>query len=472
MISGATAATAAGASAAGSPLGDPAIERAVFSGTTAAQPDSLLLNPAALSLGPSGLFFHASASADVDWVRIDRRTIDPATGDLAGGPTVTDTPLSPGAAVGVYGVGAEFAVGAQVVVPQGERFVDVGDAGGYHARGGRHQEYMLALGGAYRRRGLAFGATFRVAPTELTLRFDRDTALDAARDPARGIESDCGGAPCGLEHPAARERYRVDASTSYLPGGQTIAVSFGGVVEVAPDWWVGVAYHLPQGTFSQVEAEGEVEVERAPRDGGETITGEATVRFTLPQRLRAGVRGRVLSDVDLVGELRWDQLGVLTRYDVRLYGLDLADAGVPEIVPRPRGLRDEVALQVGLEQVDTGQRWVAGARLGVERGTTDEARLSPLNIDPTAVTADLGVQVRLSPAWLVTAGYGLRWSPATDSGRGSYDPIDQLACADAGLDVDEPACQAVAAGYALPTASGTYTRVDNTFRLVVRYVYR
>ena len=461
-------ALALAAPAAASPLGDPAIERIVFGGSTAPHPTSLVVNPGALAL-TTGTHVHASGWGTADHVRIDRRTIDPATGELADGPSAAGTVWSPGVMIGAYTVTStgRFAAGIQGHLPTAEERLEDEDLA-YHTLGGRHRDIVWAtLGGAYRWRGLMFGASIQLVESRLHLHFARDTALDDGR---AGIEGDCGGEPCGLEHPAAREVYRIDTASTRLPSARnTIAATFGGVARLAEGWWLGIAYTSPPGLYSEVETTGVVSVTRAERDGGGRATGKATVRFTLPQKLRLGVRGRVTPGLDLVVEARWEQLSSFRRYDVRLYGLDLTDAGIPELVPRPRGLRDELALQLGLEQVDTGQRAIVGARLGAERGPVGDAHLSPLQPYPAAITGDLGLQLRVAPAFIVQIGYGVRWSPATDSGRGAYDPLDAVACYEASFDIDLPACQALRDGYAIPTASGTYQRIENLARVTLRW---
>ncbi len=429
-----------------------------------------MINPAALSLGTEGLHVHATGAISLDYIAVDRRLVDPDTGELIPGLDARTTLLSPSAAVGLYKVGARFSAGVQLGVPGSEELVDGGDDLAYHSRGGHHREYALVAGGAYRWRGLAFGASMRLVQTRVRLRFARDTALDSGRNDVDGIYSDCAGAPCGFENPAAREVYEIEAATTALPSTNTIAVTFGGVAEVAPDWWVGIGAHIPQGlTGSSVSASGTVSVQRAPRDGGEVIEGETTVRFSLPVRVRAGVRGRLNELVDLVGELHWDNTSVFGLYDVRLYGLPLADADIPEVYPRPRGLRDQVGVQLGVEQVDHGQPLSFGGRIGFERGATAPDRLSPLQIFPASLTADVGVQLRLGGSWVLQAGYGVAWAPKTDSARGAYDPIDRLDCIDSGFDIDSEACRMVRTGYALPTASGEYQRIDNVFRLGLRW---
>ncbi len=460
-----------------SPLGDPVIDRAVFGGTTAAQATSIRLNPAALSRGAEGTHFYVVGSAMIEQLSVQRRDVDPDTGALSPGATVDATLWDPGNAIGGalgwYRVGGRFVGAAQISMPQADRQPAGEEALGYHALGGSHREiFSLALGGAYRiSRRAAIGAAYRLVQSRLTMSFLRDTALEAnGRDPARGIGSDCGGMPCGLEHPQAAERYQIEATSTSILSFDSSEVQLGAVVELVEGWWLGVSYELPLGLFlTPVELTGTVDVTRAPRDGGETLDGEVSVSFLHPDRLRAGVRGRVAGGLDVVAEARWENLSRMAGYDLRMYGLSLADAGVPEWYPRPRGLHDRLTLHAGAEQVDTGQPILAGARVGIERGAVDDARLSAMTALPMALTVDLGVQARLGNGVILQLSYGLAWSPDVDTGTGAYDPLDRLACIESGYDVTTEACAAVRAGYALPTASGVYGRTRHGALLVVRY---
>jgi hypothetical protein len=443
------------ATAAASPLGDPAIERAVFAGSTQSSPHSLELNPASLSTG-SGTRIYVDGTMLLDSITIDRRTID-AAGSLADGPSYGESMWNPGGSVGIYHVGVRFAVGAALLATTPEQWAEGGDVTAYHTLGGWHHEYMGVIGGAYRWRRFSFGPSLELIDERVALRFARDTALEQGRDAVI--------AAGGLESPDAREVYRIDTTSGYLPGFNTVALTVGALAQVADGWWVGLSYHNPQGLFSSVRTDGTARVTRAPRDGGGTVRGDAQVRFTLPQWFRVGVRGRITDGLDLVTEARWTELSSFSQYDVRMFGLDLADAGVPEIYARPRGLRDQVTLQAGIEQVDTGQRWVLGGRVGVERGATASGKMSPLQFYPTSVTVDLAAQLRIAPDYTLQIGYGLGWAPRHDTARGAYDPLDRFHCIESGYDIDLPECRATREGYALDTASGVYGRVDNILRV-------
>ena len=122
-----------------------------------------------------------------------------------------------------------------------------------------------------------------------------------------------------------------------------------------------------------------------------------------------------------------------------------------------------------LEQVDSGQRFVFGGRLGVESAAVTAERISPMQVSGLVVTADAGVQVRLLPQLLLQLGYGIGYYPEVDSNPSDYDPLAMVTCIDSGFDYDTAACAAVRDGYAIPTASGRYTRFSHAARLGIRY---
>jgi hypothetical protein len=181
------------------------------------------------------------------------------------------------------------------------------------------------------------------------------------------------------------------------------------------------------------------------------------------------MRGRVVPWLDVVAEARWEETSTMNQYDVRLYGPEVE--GLPEVIERPRGLRDQLAFEAGVEQVDVGQRFVLGGRIGLERGVTGDSRLSAFNPYPFAGIADAGAQIRIAPQLVLQLGYGVSWARTGDTGGGAYDPLAVIDCVDAGHDIDDPACTKVRDGYGLPTASGSYGRVAQMFRASLRWAF-
>src|SRR5690606_14776581 len=126
-----------------------------------------------------------------------------------------------------------------------ERFIANQEALRYHTLGGSHRTYAASIGSSFRLSGRVHaGVSLSLRPSVLKLRYARDTALEAGRDPDRGIASDCGGSPCGVENPAAAERYDVDVRSDWIALDNVVA-TIGIVVQLAREVWLGVGYHTP-----------------------------------------------------------------------------------------------------------------------------------------------------------------------------------------------------------------------------------
>ena len=458
----------AGATAGASPRTDPTSGRAVFTGATVPNATAITLNPAALGLATTGEVF-AAVTGVLDQVRVDRAHLDPATGALSPGERVRDTALGPGGMIAVVlRGGSRYTVGFELRAPPPEQFPSGHAPLRYHTLGGGHRELAASVSGTVRLTGkLFFGASVSHANTFLRLRYARDTALAGGLGP-RGVGSDCDGAPCGIENPAADERYDVDVRSPYL-AGSNLKVNVGLVAQIYRDVWLGLSYHSPPAGAIQTELEGTMDVVRAPRDGGAALAGRSTVYVSLPASVDAEVRARLPRLLDLHVGGRWEDLSRMTAYDVRGYGSAFAGADVPEWTLRARGMHDAFALWAGVEQVDFGQPLRFGARAGVERAAVANADTSALTIAPTSVTADVGGQLRLAPGAVLQLSYGLQLFPAVAVGASGFDPRYQLDCEAQDFDYTTPACAAVRAGFALPTAAGEYGRLQHAFRLAFRY---
>src|SRR5206468_889509 len=155
------------------------------------------------------------------------------------------------------------------------------------------------------------------------------------------------------------------------------------------------AYHAPPGLAVQNGLHGNVIVTRAPRAGGGLVRGGATVNLSEPASVDTELRSRLPAQLDLHVGLRWEDLSRFAAYDVRTYGTGLVAAGVPEWTERPRGYHDPIAMWAGVEQVDAGETWRFGARLGFETSAVPDARTSPNVIAPLSATLDVGVQLRI-----------------------------------------------------------------------------
>lgn len=454
--------------ASGSPRSDPTTGRAVFTGATVPSPTSIGLAPAALGLGTLDEIYVAVTSV-IEQLGIDRNSIDLATGELTAGPSLRDVEIGPGANVAfLWHPSDRLTLGFEARVPPPEMQPDGRDALRYHTLGVGQRTYTATVGVSLRvTSAFFFGASLGHENTFLHLRYGRDTALEAGHG-AGGVDSDCGGAACGVENPAATELYDVNVRTPWL-ATSNLKVNIGTVVRVAPEVWIGLTYHTPPGFDIQTSLGGTMDVTRAPRDGGALTQGDATVLVSYPASIDAELRARLPEQLELHAGGRWEDLSRMQAYDVRGYGGTLRANGIPEGMLRARGLHDAVSLWAGVEQVDTGETWRLGARIGFETSSVANDRLSPLTVAPAAVTVDLGAQLRLSSAWRLQLSYGIAYSPTVKVDHSAFDPRARIDCIDSGYDYATPGCEAVRDGYAIPTATGSYQRIDHALRLGLRY---
>jgi hypothetical protein len=471
----------AGLSAQASPRTDPTTGRAVFTGATTWHATSLGLNPAALGLGEFEEFYVAITGV-LEQLHIDLAPYQ--NGSLSSpGARVRDVELSPGAMLAfIYHLaGDRGTLGFEARTNPAESFPSNQPALRYHTRGGEERDYLVSVGASIKvTNELYFGASLSDQNTFLRLNYARDTALESGISQGgvgRGIGGDCGaGGPCSLADPRATELYDVDVRSSVL-STSNLRVNVGGVVQLARNMWLGVAYHTPPGFSVQTELAGHVNVTRAPRDltapdVAPVLHGQSVVEIQFPASVDAELRARLTSDLDLHVAGRWEDLSRLSAYDVRAYGTTLPRNGIPEWTERPRGMHDSFAFWGGVEKAETGDAWLWGARIGLETSSISAARTSPLTIAPTSFTLDLGAQWKISNVVFAQLSYGLQWFPAVNAKDSAFDPADRIACIDSSYDYSTPACKAVREGYAIPSAAGDYARLEHAVRIGLRYDIR
>jgi hypothetical protein len=471
----ACAAALGAAPALASPRSDPTSGRSVFTGATMPHASSISLNPAALGIGVVTEIYLA-ATGTLDQLTIERSNLDVDTGALTPGVQLHDLERSPGAAVGVVLHPFErVTIAAEGASAPAEVFAQGREALRYFTLGGGQRDYHLAIAGTVRVADpLYVGIGLGLTSSTLRLRYARDTALAGGRGVA-GLGAACDGAPCGLENPAAAERYDVQVSAPFSFSDATINV--GVLIQVARDAWLGLAYHTPPGLAVQSSFVGTAQVTRAPRDGGATVAGNAVVDLSLPASVDGELRTRLTDDLELHVGGRWEDLSRLSAYDVRTYGPQLAAARVPEWMLRARGLHDPFALWAGVEQPElevpeVGRRLRLGGRLGVETSAVSSDRLSPETIAGTSLTVDVGASLRLGPTTVLQLGYGLAYFPGSDVTQSAFDPRHTLDCVASGYDYATAACTAVRNGYGEATAAGHYARLQHALRLGFRYEFR
>jgi long-subunit fatty acid transport protein len=453
------------------PRTDPTTGRAVFTGAATASAVSLELNPAALELGNADQELYLGGSALIDQYSIHTRTIDQTTGALLDGPSASTTAFGPG---GLLAYVKHFkdrgTVGVALKTVPIDMFPTGQTALQYHTLGTRERTYSATFGGSVRITDeWYFGLTFSAETRHLHLRYARDTALEQGHGPG-GVDSVCGGAPCGIGNPLATEIYDVQVHTDVF-SRDNIAPNLGMVYQLGKDLYLGLAYHAPPGLSIQNQLHGNMVVTRAPRDGGYLVRGGATVNLSEPASADLEVRARLPDRLDLHVGARWEDLSRFEAYDVRGYGTALATIGAPEWTERPRGYHDPLALWAGVEQIETKAlwQWRFGARLGVETSAVPDARTSPNAIAPLSATGDVGAEVRVPGTQMILQlSYGLQYFPTVHVLDSSYDPRDRLACIDNGFDYSTPACQSVRRGYAIATAAGDYSRLEHALRIGLR----
>jgi hypothetical protein len=459
-----------------SPRSDPTVGRAVFTGATTPHATSIGFAPAAIGLGSLDQIYVAIAGViDQLQVALDRIALD---GSRTTAPAVRNVELAPSAMFGFiyHFAGEAVTIGFEARTSAPEVFPANRDVLRYHALGGGERDWLAAAGVSFKvTNELFFGASLLHQNTVLGLRYARDTALENGHGPG-GVDSDCGGAPCGLDNPLATETYDVDVRSPIL-STSNLRLNIGAIYEVARDVWLGVSYHTPPGFAVQSELAGEVHVQRAPRDRSTPdeapIEGNALVVIQFPASVDAELRARIPLGLDLHLGGRWEDLSRLKAYDVRTYGSTLPRNGIPEWTERPRGMHDSFAGWVGVEQVDTGQTLLGGARLGFETSALPARRTSPITIAPTSLTADLGAQWRTPFRLVVQLTYGLQYFPTVDTRETSvFDPRARIACIDSGYDYATAACRAVREGYAISTAAGEYARMQHALRIGLRYDFQ
>jgi hypothetical protein len=457
-----------------SPRSDPTAGRAVFTGATEPHATSIALAPAALGLGSfDEVYLALAGTIDQRQIALDGIALD---GSRTPAPKVSSVELGPAAMLAfIYHLAGEtVTIGFEARTIAPETFPSQHDPLRYHTLGGGERDWLASAAASFRvTNGLFFGASFTHQNTYLRLRYARDTALGDGRG-ERGVASPCGDATCGLDNPLATEIYDVDVRSPLL-STSNLRVTIGGVYQLARDVWLGVSYHTPPGFSVQTELVGQVEIEPAPRDrdaGRQPLRGDSVVVIQLPASVDAELRARLPLSLDLHLGGRWEDLSRLQSYDVRTYGRVLPANGIPEWTQRPRGMHDSFAGWGGVEQVDTGQALLFGARVGFETSALPSRRTSPVTIAPTSVTADLGAQWRTPYRLILQLSYGLSYFPTVNTrDDGAFDPNDRLACIDNNFDYTTSECMAVREGYAISSAAGDYTRLEHALRIGLRYEF-
>jgi hypothetical protein len=433
---------------------------------------SIDLNPAAIGPGQSSYLYLASASVfDHYGVRLDK--LDVNTGATTPGDTIHDYELGAGGGAAlIWHFNDRATLGFEVRSAPGETFIANRSDLAYHTLGGGQRTYTGGIGASLRvTDSFFFGLSLDGGPTYLHLHYARDTALERGHGPG-GIDSDCGGSPCGVGNLLAQEHYDVNVQTSFFSTSSLVA-NFGILVEVANEVWLGVSYHTPPGLEVQTALTGTMDVRLAPRDGGTLLHGASTVFLSQPASADAELRARLPAQLDLHVGARWEDLSRFQSYDVRGYGSTFAAAQIPEWQLRARGFHDPLSLWAGIEQVELPGKleWLrVGARVGIETSALRDELTSPQTISPFSFTADVGGQLRAGPV-ILQATYGIQYFPTVNVTDSAFDPRSRITCIDSGYNYETDACAQTRNGYGIPSADGQYDRLEHAVRIALIYVF-
>ena len=460
------------------PRMDPTTGRAVFTGATMPHATSIELNPAALAIGVTDESYFAGTGV-IDQTSIDTRTQTLDGGALSPGPSVGANTFGPGFMIAHVwhfkdraSVGLSFRRTQVELLPSGQAALQ------YHSLGLDERTYNVSAAGSARLTDeLYIGFSATNVTRYLNMKYARDTALEAGHGPG-GVDSDCGGMPCGLGNPAATEIYEIDVHSKVV-SLDTLAFNVGAVYQFGKDTFLGASYHtVPGVNLIQQTLTGNAIVMRAPRDGGGLVRGGASVNIQEAVSADAELRTRVAPDLDLHVGMRWEDLSRFAAYDVRTYGTALAAAGVPEWTERPRGFHDPFAVWAGVEQIESAKelwQYRLGGRIGFETSSVPDARTSPNAISPFSLTADLGAEIRLPnflPWWdtlpILQVTYGIQYFPTVHVSDSSYDARDRIDCIDNGFDYSTSVCESTRRGSAIATAAGDYSRIEHALRIGLR----
>ncbi len=466
-----TLASIAAAPAAASPRTDPTSGRAVFTGAASVHPTSVRVNPSLLGVDAAvGVYVaYLASTMVVDSEQISR---DTSAADFSGAAELSELRSSMGTELSIsWHPTDRISVGMGLRTTPAETFTGSSGTLSYHAMGGQQRDMAATVAGALRVSSIFYvGAALSLARANLNLRFARDTALD---DPA----AMCSGAPCGLGNPEAAELYDIDVGPASLFSNQNVALTLGLVLKLGSDTIIGVAYHTPPGFAVQSQLSGKATVTLAPRnlptpETNPVVKANAVVDVAYPASVEGGLRTPLVRDFQLLAGVRWEDTSRLSGYDVRPHGRPFTRNGVPEWIRRARGLGDAVAGWAGVEQIDQGEAWRFGGRLGFELSSTPDDRVSPSGNSTHSLTADLGAQWRLTSAkWSLQLSYGIAYFLPVSVDESAFSALHVSECAASGYDYASDACRAVRDGYGIEGAGGDYDRLQHAFRLGARYEF-
>jgi long-subunit fatty acid transport protein len=456
--------TVMGRVAAAHPFFQENIGGTVFVGPTSPHASAVFWNPAAAGL-LKGTHLYLGSVSRLDYTSEQRDPISGADGapNPAGDvsyPAGKELGFSPAGFAGIVtDAGTDrFTFGLALYTPFAERIPGGNASGAYHTQGGFLYGTELSLAVTFR-----FSSTFyagfagTLLFSETKLSFLRDRALDG-----------CAAAPCNLERPENADRFEVSTHADFpFFRFRTQAGYKLGILFRLAGWWFGAsvsALSLLPTSSADVVRTGSVEV--TPAGSNNTLQGESTVAYRLPNIVNFGARNRIFPDWDLLLQGRWITYSSTDFIDLGLFGTSLRGAGIPERIVRYRGYRDTVAVEAGLENPPERAPRL-GARVRFESSALPSDNVTPGNIDGPNLTFAGGAELRLTTHWALVLGLATTLALPIDVHPSAFSPPGQIACAASGYDLDT--CSPVSNGRGISSTAGSYTRLRGDITVGLSY---
>jgi long-subunit fatty acid transport protein len=430
-----------------------------FSSPTSGDLGAVYWNPAALGLMKKRDFVLVGAFRHTR-TRTARDSIDPGTGQSPGplvfGRTTSrifqhpfDRWLAPGSMVALGGGIQDrwsFAVAFFSPFAYRARFRPTAsgqEPNRYHLVEADVQNLNLAPSLAIRvTTGLYIGATLGWLTSRGRLAWDEDSALDRL-GPSEPL---CGDLPCGMENPAAAERYDLTDVKAFDDVINTLAL--GALLRRGPVD-VGLSYTKQMIGGDNVRfIPGRTAVKRADRLGGREQVVASEVYFKLPDMATAGVTWNT-PRWSLHGMGRWIRYSKHRDLDVRVAG-----SGLRQEMTLYRGYRDNLDVRARL-QWSPGPRWRLSGTIRGETSAVSAEDVSAASVDGLKLEPMIAAEVKAG-FFRLSAAYSFLIIPEVRVDRSRFDPGAALACSATGNDLTTPGCQLRSLGAARSTTVGRY----------------
>jgi len=452
---------ALGATAQAWPLLSPRPVPNAIAGAADPHPAAIFYNPAAL--GPlRGVRLWWDAGARVQLGSIRRNA---GAGAQAGQSTPIANPSVDGFIGLTLGFLDRFVLAIGVMAPFNELTqYPAGAATRYHAQvqHGATLEQSFAVGLRISSR-FYVGAGANCAQSWIDYAFSRDLAPFGGSAAIDQPSARCGGMPCGLENPLARQDLRVRGF------GWGIGFSVGVLARPVDRLWLALSYvsHIfdpSRGVDLPLEGDEGAEVRQAsgsPEPGcGGACRGRVRVNVLVPDILTFAVRVEATPRLEIEGSARWVHYGARSALDIYMQGGNLDRLGasdpisaVPAHLKVDRGWRDAFSVGASL-RVKMGERLRISPSVIYDSTAIDLSRASAANLEGHKLDAAFTIEWRPRAHLTVGAHVGGTAYFVGQAGE-AFEPRAVAGCVDAAYAL--PACGKLIDGAALSSAAGRYT---------------